>query len=366
MKVVYWILAIVGIACLGVLLYLHHPKFGDLPEGEALVAIEASPHYEEGTFRNLIPTPMFAGDKTFLQVLTENLASSNEGLTPEEALPTWATELDALDPNKNLVVWLGHSSFFIQINGLRLLLDPVLSDQAAPLGFLNPAYAGTNLFSAPKLPAIDALLISHDHWDHLDYPSIRDLEPKVEQVLAPLGIGSYLRGWGYSEERIREGDWFDHFDLGREVRVHLIPARHYSGRLLTRNKTLWAGFILETPELRLLFSGDSGYGPHFNELGRHFNGFDFVALDSGQYDERWPYIHMNPEEAATAAENLGARAMMPAHVGRFTLARHPWQEPFQRLVEASRDKPYKLVTPRIGQVLFLDQLEQTPLDRWWQ
>lgn len=363
---IYSVLGFVTVMVVLLVAYLQHPKFGRLPAGERLAMLERSPNYSGHGFKNLVDTPMFAGDKTFLQVLVENLSSSGERLEPLAGIPSIRTDLNALDPHEDVVIWFGHSSFYVQLNGQRVLIDPVFSSSAAPLPIFNRAFAGTNDYVTEDIPPVDALLITHDHWDHLDYPSVQGLKPKVRQVVAPLGVGSYFEDWGYDGRNIREGDWFDGFELGGNVRVYLIPARHYSGRLLTRNKTLWAGFVLETPERRLLFSGDSGYGPHFVEIGKRFGGFDFVALDSGQYDSRWPYIHMTPEEAVAAAEDLNAKSMMPAHVAKFTLARHPWDEPFQRIVAAGKAADVALLTPRIGEPIHLSEGEQGQFGNWWQ
>jgi L-ascorbate metabolism protein UlaG (beta-lactamase superfamily) len=215
------------------------------------------------------------------------------------------------------------------------------------------------------MPEIDYLLITHDHWDHLDYPSVKALEPKVRNVISGLGVGAYFEYWGYAKEKIREADWFAVLELDRGFTVHVLPARHYSSRLLTRNKTLWTGYVLETDERRVFFSGDSGYGPHIPEIGRNFDGFDLVALDMGQYDERWPHIHMSPEEAAQAAEELRAKTLLPAHVGKLGIARHPWDEPFKRITAASEGKKYRLLTPMIGEPISLENGNQR-FSRWWE
>lgn len=365
MKMMLYGLAVcVLIAVLAVLAYLQHPKFGERPSGARLAALKQSLNYA-GEFQNLIETPMFTEDRSFLSVLIENLRTSGERLRPPDEVPLVRTDLHALDRQEDVVGWLGHSSFYVQLGGKRILIDPVFSEGAAPIALFNRAFAGSSGYSAADMPPIDALLITHDHWDHLDYPSILSLQPKVDQVVTGLGVGAYFEGWGYAGERIREGDWFDRVELGDGVVVHLIPARHYSGRMLTRRQTLWTGFVLETPSRRLLFSGDSGYGPHFAEIGARFGGFDLAALDSGQYDPRWAYIHMNPEQAAQAAVDLKAAALLPAHVGRFTLAKHAWDEPFQRISRASADKSYQLLTPRIGEPIRL--ADDTPaFSRWWE
>ena len=222
------------------------------------------------------------------------------------------------------------------------------------------------------MPEIDVLLITHDHWDHLDYDTVTALRGKVGQVLVPLGVGAHFEHWGYARDKVREGDWYDTLKLeqkqeqkrGADLAIHLVPARHYSGRWLTRNKTLWAGFVLESATRRILFSGDTGYGPHFKELAQRFGSFDLAALDMGQYDPRWPYIHMTPEDAAQAAADLQAKALLPAHVGRFNIARHAWNEPLERIGAASEGKRYRLFTPMIGEPLKLDGTEPR-FSRWW-
>lgn len=362
----YWLAGFIAVSAVAVAVYLQHPKFGRMPEGERLVRIQHSPNYVDGEFRNTIDTPMLTEGQSFFKVLFDNITTKGERLRPVDEIPAIKTDLHGLNPDEDRLVWLGHSSFLLQLSGKRILIDPVFSEGAAPIAAFNRAYAGTNDYSADDMPMIDALLITHDHWDHLDYPSVLSLNAKVRRVIAPLGIGSYFEEWGYELGRLDEGDWFDHFDLGDGVSVYLIPARHYSGRMLTRRKTLWAGFVLETPQRRLLFSGDSGYGPHFAEIGRRFDGFDLVSLDSGQYDPRWAYIHMTPEQAVQAAEDLGAKALMPAHVGRFTLAKHPWDEPFERISEASAHRAYRLVTPMIGEPVDLASGLGNPFKPWWR
>lgn len=215
------------------------------------------------------------------------------------------------------------------------------------------------------MPEIDYLLITHDHWDHLDYPTISALKPKIKQVICGLGVGAYFEQWGFASGLIHEADWFTSLDLENDFTVHVLPARHYSGRMLTRNKTLWSSLALATPERQIFFSGDSGYGPHFKQIGEGFNGFDLVILDSGQYDKNWPYVHMTPEEAVQAAEDLRGKALLPAHVGKFSIANHPWDDPFQRIAAASQNKNYRLFTPMIGEPVELAN-EQHVFSPWWE
>lgn len=359
------LLFLVGVFVAGGYAYLQHPKFGALPQGLHLQAAERSPHYIDGTFRNLIDTPMRTKDSSFVSNVMSMLFDGNPNLRPSNALPSTRVDLKALPPGEDVVVWLGHSSFYVQLNGKRILIDPVFSTNAGPLPGTNVAFPGTTPYTAEDMPSIDALLVTHDHWDHLDYPSAKALLPKVGQVIVGLGVGEFFDRWGYPADRIHEADWNDVLEIASGLRIHVLPARHYSGRMLTRNKTLWVAFALETPQRRLFFSGDSGYGPHFREIGERFGGFDFVALDMGQYDQRWANIHMFPAQAAQAAEDLRAKTLLPAHVGRFSIAAHNWDEPLEQIVKASAGKPYRLLTPELGSLVRLDLDQETQHFKYW-
>jgi L-ascorbate metabolism protein UlaG (beta-lactamase superfamily) len=350
---------------LGIGLYLQHPKFGTLPHGARLESIQRSPNYGDGKFRNLIPTPQFSQGDNTASVWWYFLFAQKERLVPTAAIPALKTDLKALDRGRDVVVWLGHSSYFLQLGGQRILIDPVLSPYAAPVSFANKAFAGTNQYTADDMPEIDYLLISHDHWDHLDYPTVVALKPKIKNVVCGLGVGAYFEEWGFDMRLVREADWFTALAFADGLTVHVVPARHFSGRLLTRNKTLWAGFALVTPQRRVFYSGDGGYGPHFRQIGELLDGFDLAIMENGQYDRHWPYIHMMPEEAALAAEELKAKALLPGHAGRFAIANHPWDEPFKRITRASEKRPYRLLTPMIGEPVDLDERQQQ-FFRWWE
>lgn len=276
-----YLLAVAACLALGACAVFNHPRFGKLPEGERLDLVQRSPNYRDGEFRYPIATPVFSKDVGLLSVIWSNQFATAEGLKPTAPIPAVKTDLKALNPQQDAVVWLGHSSWFIQLGGKRILIDPVFSDYAAPFSFLNRAFAGTSIYGTEDMPEIDGLLISHDHWDHLDFPTVTALASKVKQVICPLGVGAYFEQWGYPREKIHEGDWYDRVALAKDSFVHVLPARHYSGRLRTKNQTLWAGFALETPGVRIFFSGDSGYGKHFSEVGAAFKGFDLALLDCG-------------------------------------------------------------------------------------
>jgi L-ascorbate metabolism protein UlaG (beta-lactamase superfamily) len=354
-----------AIVALGLGLYIQQPKFGTLPKGDRLEAIKRSPNYVDGQFRNLVPTPQFSEGNSTVSVWWYFLSAKKERLRPTTSIPTVKTDLKTLDNGKDVVIWLGHSSYFMQLGGKRILIDPVFSPSAAPVSFANTAFAGTNPYTADDMPEIDYLLISHDHWDHLDYPTINALKPKVKNVICGLGVGVYFEDWGFDPKHIYEADWFTALNFEDNFTIHVLPSRHFSGRLFTRNKTLWTGFALVTPQRRVFYSGDGGYGPHFKQIGEMLNGFDLVIMENGQYDKNWPYIHMMPEEVAQAAEELKGKALLPGHAGKFAIANHPWDEPFERITQASQDKNYRLLTPMIGEPLELDN-QQQHFSRWWE
>ncbi|MCU4578452.1 MBL fold metallo-hydrolase [Acinetobacter courvalinii] len=344
---------------------LNKPQFGQLPEQARLERIKQSPNYKNEEFVYPVATPMLRDGESTLKIFWDNFWAEKQQTKPNHAIPSVKTDLHALDQNQDVVIWLGHSAYYIQLAGKRILIDPVLSNHAAPFSFLIKAFDGTTIYQAKDIPEIDYLLISHDHYDHLDYATVTQLKDKVKHVVVPLGVGAHFEHWGYPLEKIHENDWFDTLTFAPSLKIHTLPARHYSGRLFTRNKALWASYALETPKQKIYFGGDSGYGSHFKTIGEKFGGFDVVMLDSGQYDPRWPLIHMTPEEAVKAAVDLKAKVLMPMHIGRFSLSPHAWDEPFKRVVKASENAHLALATPIIGQPIWLNKpISQFPY--WWE
>ncbi|QGY32416.1 MBL fold metallo-hydrolase [Pantoea cypripedii] len=365
LKTIMIFAAAIALIVAGVFIYLQQPQFGALPKGERLARIERSPNYVNGTFRNQINTPMLTTEQSEWSMWMETLFTGQGQTRPPGPIPAIKTDLKSLDLSRDLVIWLGHSSFYVQLAGKRFLIDPVFSHNAAPLPWINTEFKGSGLYTVDDIPPIDVLLISHDHYDHLDYNSIVSLKPKVRQVIVGLGVGADFEAWGYDMTAVHEADWKEAITIAPGLQVHVMPARHFSGRTFIRNKTLWVSFALISPQRRLFFSGDTGYGPHFAEIGRQFGPFDLVALDMGQYDPRWANVHMNPEQAAQAAEELRTHALLPQHVGRFSLAPHDWNDPFKRILAASQKHHYALWTPQPGQPVYLDAQEQK-FSHWWE
>ena len=363
-KMLISLLVILVASFVAVGLYLQQPKFGKAPAGIRRERMQSSRHYADGQFQNLTPTPQIVGDSRF-SALWKFLFVPKERPNPIDSIPAVKTDLLALEKEQDTVIWLGHSSYYLQAGGKRILIDPVFSPSAAPVSFANKAFAGTNLYTAEDMPEIDYLLISHDHWDHLDYPTIMVLQPKIKNVVCGLGVGTYFEQWGFAEERIHEADWFSTLKLEPRFTIHVLPARHFSGRLLSRNQTLWNSFAVVTPNRRIFYSGDGGYGPHIKQIGELLQGVDLAIMENGQYDKNWPYIHMMPEEVALAAEELNAKALLPGHSGKFSIANHAWDDPFIRITAASQGRNYRLLTPVIGEPVDLGNSQQA-YSRWWE
>jgi L-ascorbate metabolism protein UlaG (beta-lactamase superfamily) len=352
---------LICLVSLGIGTYLYQ-TLGQLPDSAQL---QGAPQYRDGQFQNEVASPPRSGGFGFILAVIRGRFEPMERPEPSVPLPSVKTNLAALDPAQDIVIWLGHSSFFVQIDGKKILIDPVFSNYAAPLPGIARAFDGTSIYTAQDMPEIDVVLITHDHYDHLDYASMKSLKPKTGLVITGVGNGAHLRLWGYPPEKIREVNWNDSLELGDGVQVHALPAQHYSGRFMERNQSLWVSFALETAERRLYFSGDTGFGPHFAQIAQRFKRFDFVTLDSGQYNEKWADIHMTPEEASRAAGILNADSLLTGHSGRFSLARHAWDEPFERALTASKGKSYRLLTPLIGEPIQLQNPDQA-FTLWWK
>ena len=356
------ILAIAGLVMLGAVVWFQQPQWGRAPRGERLARIAASPHYKNGEFQNVIPTEVMAEVASLPPALWEYMVGKN---TPVDTIPSTKTDLSSLDPQANVLVWFGHSSYFMQIDGKRILVDPVLSGRASPVPFTTRAFRGTDRYAAEELPPIDYLFITHDHWDHLDHETVLKLKEKVGTVLCGLGTGEYFEQWGFDNGRVIERDWNEDIALDSGFSAHTVTSRHFSGRGLLRNRTLWTSFVLRTPSMQLLIGGDGGYGPHFQEIGMKFGAFDLVILDNGQHHRNWRFIHMMPDEVWRAAEDLHAKRLFPVHSGKFALAPHAWDAPLKMITALHTNMEVQLLTPMIGEAVDLrDSTKVYPA--WWQ
>lgn len=339
-------------------------QLGKAPSGEGLKRIQNSPNYRDGAFQNVHKTPQLAEGYSFQKVLYDFLFHKPKRLKPSQPLPCVKTNLKALPLYEDLLLWFGHSSYYMHLNGNRFLIDPVFSNSASPIPATNKPFKGSNIYTAEDIPEIDYLLISHDHYDHLDYQTIKKLKPKVKQVITGLGVGSHFQAWGYACESIVELDWNESLALDADISLNTVSARHFSGRSFKRNNTLWLSFILKTKNHTLFLGGDSGYDSLFREIGDKFGPFDLVILENGQYNLAWHYIHMLPEETLQAAKDLNAKKLFPLHSAKFALALHPWDEPMNKLEELNKLSKIPLIRPMIGEVVYFDKSQEFP--QWWK
>jgi L-ascorbate metabolism protein UlaG (beta-lactamase superfamily) len=336
--------------------------FGKLPSGKRLQRIKLSPNYKEGVFQNLSPTPVMAEDASFRKILKDyyNKPKTTE---PPAPLPSVKTNLKTFGGAVPTLIWFGHSSYLLHVNGKNILVDPVFSNSASPFSFMVKGYKGTNVFSENDFPELDLIILTHDHYDHLDYKSIHKLKSKTKKFCVSMGVASHLEYWGIDKNIITEFDWWESAEIFPGISLTAAPARHFSGRGIRRGKTLWSSFILKTTDHNLYLGGDSGYDSHFKMIGQQFGPFDIAILECGQYNPSWKNIHMMPEETVQAAIDLSAKVLLPVHWGKFTLSLHPWDEPIRRVTKKAAEMNLKITTPQIGEPVLISS--NYPSNDWW-
>ena len=282
---------------------------------------------------------------------------------PIPVRPLTTGQLEALDPRANHLVRLGHSSHLLKLHGKFWLIDPVFGERASPVSFAGPKRFHAPPLTLQQLPPIEGLLLSHDHYDHLDVPTIEYLARKVQRYFVPLGVKARLVEMGVPAERVQEFDWWQSSEH-TGVRLTATPAQHFSGRSLSdRNRTLWASWVIESGDQRLYYSGDSGYFDGFKQIGARFGGFDLALIENGAYDANWPAVHMTPEESIRAFEDLKAKVLFSVHNSTFDLAFHSWHDPLDRLSALADAKNIELATPEIGEVVTVGKPRQNR--KWW-
>jgi L-ascorbate metabolism protein UlaG (beta-lactamase superfamily) len=354
-------------------------RIGSNPAGERRRRIEQLPNYRNGKLHNAIPTDMNMPFTTVLKVMWTML-KGEKGREPEQPIPVVPfdrTAWEALPENEVAICWLGHSTVLIKLDGVTFLTDPVFGERASTFTFAGPKrFVYSEQMEVWRLPWVDFVLLSHDHYDHLCYETIHALvvlrmsgaahdRPKVPlKFIAALGVGAHLEKWGVPEDRITEVEWNQQVEANG-VRLTFAPTRHFTGRSMTnRFSTLWGSFVLEGKSKRLYFGADSGYSPTFKELGERFGRFDLAMLECGAYSSYWPDIHMFPEETAQAAKDLNAEVLMPIHWGKFALGLHPWKESIERVTKNARELKLPLFTPRIGRIV--TRLDPLSSELWWE
>jgi L-ascorbate metabolism protein UlaG (beta-lactamase superfamily) len=331
---------------------------GENPRGEALARLDTLPNYKNGAFENLAERD----DST----VRHNLMFRHRPKTirPSRPLPWVKTDLKTLSAPAPTVVWFGHSSLLIKTRQGNILIDPIFSNHAGPMPGVMTAFPGTNHYHAQDMPTIDVLLISHDHYDHLDYRTLIKLKSKIKLAVVPLGIGSDLIYWGFDAKKIIELNWNQSVILPDSLRITATPAQHKSNRTYGKeNKTLWASFVIQAGQYRLFYSGDSGYGPHFKQIGWQYGPFDLALLECGQYSPNWPWTHLRLGQAAQAAVDLKASLLQPVHWAKFVEADQPWNEPIEKLLPAAEKLRMPVNVPRIGEPYTLGDTPKTAA--WW-
>jgi len=350
-----------------------------VPLFSALVAADAraegcdprflkSPQFaaQDCTFQNA-PNPDAKPTRSGWAIWSRLLLETKQGTVPVDPIPVRTLDraaLDALDATSNHIIRLGHSSHLLKLKGKWWLIDPVFGPRASPVSWAGPKRFHPPPVALEDLPPIEGLILSHDHYDHLDVPTIEALKDKVQRYFAPLGVGRRLVGMGVKPDIIEEYDWWQEGKFG-DVTLTAAPAQHFSGRTLwDRNKTLWASWLIQSGGEKIFYSGDSGYFGGFKEIGARMKGIDIALMENGAYDSYWPTVHMAPEETVQAFQDLGAKTLYLVHNSTFDLAFHTWKDPLERVAALSQQRGIDLATPEIGEVLTLGKPRENR--KWWE
>lgn len=337
-------------------------SMGKDPYGDELAGLDTLSNYKNGSFENLAER----ADSTVKRnlFLRNIIYGRPETVRPSQALPWVKTDLKALAAPAPTIVWFGHSSLLIKTAQGNILIDPVFSDHAGPVPGLMTAFKGTTHYNAKDMPPIDVLIISHDHYDHLDYRTLKKLQGEIKMAVVPMGVGSDLVYWGFDRKKIIELNWNRSAALPGGLKITATPAQHKSNRSYsTENKTLWASYVIQAGQYRLFYSGDSGYGPHFKQIGQQYGPFDIALLECGQYSPNWPWTHLWLGQPAQAAADLKAKLLQPVHWAKFEEANHPWNEPIKKLLPAAEKLHMPLNVPRIGEPYTLGDPPKQLI--WW-
>ncbi|AHZ86159.1 MBL fold metallo-hydrolase [Bdellovibrio bacteriovorus] len=344
-------------------------SFGSLPSDEQVAAYQNSLNYdkERKVFVNRRPRLVEEMRKRTMNFATtkEFLFGGDAERIPSEALPEVRTDFarfsQAGDDLK--VVWFGHSSVLMKLDGKNVLIDPVLSTSTGPFGFMMKRFQKP-VIELSELPEIDVIIVSHDHWDHLDMDSIKFFKNKSTRFVVPLGVAAHLTGWGIEASRIQELDWWQGVEIAG-IKFTATPAQHFSGRGFTnQNKSLWASWVIKSSKHNVYFCADSGYDTHFKDIGEKMGPFDLAFIENGQYNEKWREVHLLPDESIQAFKDLNAKRYFPIHWGMFSLALHSWSEPIEKISAATAREGISLVAPQIGEVVTIN--DQYVTQTWWK
>ncbi|HEV7333834.1 MAG TPA: MBL fold metallo-hydrolase [Flavisolibacter sp.] len=353
-------------------------SLGRNPKNEDLAKIESLPNYQNGQFRNIEDTitrsdshttagnPASAAPTTRRRNrwtgLFKYFFRDKTSTHPTTPIPIMVTDLHTRF-EKPTVIWFGHSSALVKTKGANILFDPSFSGFAGPFRGLVNAFSGTNYYVSKDFPSLDAVVISHDHYDHLDYTTIRQLRKKTKRFVVPMGVGSHLRRWGIPADKISEVNWHDVVTINDSLRIISTPAHHRSNRTFAQRKTLWSSYIVDDGEHKIYFSGDTGYSRHFKLIGDQYGPIDLALLECGQYNERWTRSHMFPWQTVRAAQDLRAQTVIPIHWGKFAESTHAWNDPVNRLMKSADSTGQAVSVPYIGEPYSIG--DQPLTYRWW-
>jgi len=339
-------------------------SMGSDPEGERQQRIVQSSQYnaEKGKFENPVVISLSTG-RPWTTILYEMLFNG-EGREPSAKLPEEPPALSEfnLKSKDTRFIWFGHSTLLLEIDSKRILIDPVFSDYAAPFPVMVKRFQAP-VFNIDQIPDVDIVLISHDHYDHLDYETISKLKKRDIQYIAPLGVGAHLESWGIDKNKITELDWWDS-DVIQGLQFTCTPSQHFSGRgMFNRNSTLWSSWSIHGESQRIFYSGDSGYAEHYKEIGERLGPFDLTFLENGAYSLDWKFVHQLPEEGVQAHIDLQGKTMVPVHWGMFNLALHTWYDPVIRVTTEAERRGVKVLVPKLGQLV--TNMQNYVQQDWW-
>ena len=366
-RILRWILrilavcgiAIGGVIVVGSLFLVLNPVFGGRASKEERAAYgKRAENYVEGKF--IYPEEYIEeGMSQDIRVSTKERKPAGELPIAELSIPE-KPEVDRI-----YLTWFGHSTILLQMHGLNILFDPLFSKTASPVSFAGPERYSKAPITIEEMPALDMILLTHDHYDHLDMKTLQQLDAKTELFVVPLGVEQHLKRWGIAEDKIRTMAWWEEIDI-KGLTIACTPARHYSSRMvIDGGKTLFASWVLKDEYHQVFESGDSGYGGHFKAIHEKYGDFDLVLTDCAQYNMQWHTIHMLPEEAAEACQALGAKLSVPIHWGAYSLSDHAWDDPAERFVRAAEEKNLAVCTPLLGETVALDSVSGTS-NYWWR
>ncbi|RSD28641.1 MBL fold metallo-hydrolase [Mesobacillus subterraneus] len=360
-----YLLVFLIVVSVAVTLFLNlHPVFGGNPSEKHEVEYKNLDHYVNGRFVNQVPTSMNMSFTDSFSMMKDFFSGDKER-SPVGQIPISEINWDKINSDKDSLTWFGHSAFLLSIDHNKILVDPMLGPVASPVSFAgSKRYTGGLLHIINEMPPIDAVFITHDHYDHLDYPSIRKLKDKVGHFFVPYGVSTHLIRWGVAEDKITDLNWWEETEF-KGLTIALTPSKHFSGRgPFNRNSTLWGGWVILGKQTRFYTSGDGGYDQHFKEIGEKYGPFDITLIEGGQYDRRWSWVHMTPEEAVKAHLDVNGKIMMLIHWGSFTLAYHGWTEPIERAVVEAEKEKVNLIGPEIGETVLLTREISVPVSSW--